>query len=30
MHKDLDDAMTMEGDFNPGEESSFLGGGHHV
>ena len=27
MHKDLDDAMAMEGDFNPGEESSFLGSG---
>jgi len=25
MHKDMDDAMTMEGDLNLGEESSFLG-----
>jgi ABC-type polysaccharide/polyol phosphate export permease len=24
MHKDMDDAMTMEGDFTVGEESSFL------
>ena len=25
MHKDMDDAMVMEGDLNLGEESSFLG-----
>lgn len=24
MHKDMDDVMTMEGDFHVGEESSFL------
>ena len=32
MHKDLDDAMAMEGDLNMnyGEESAFLGGNHGV
>jgi len=30
MHKDLDDAMAMEGDFNLGEESSFLSGGEQA
>lgn len=30
MHKDLDDAMAMEGDFHLGEESSFLSGGEQA
>lgn len=30
MHKDLDDAMAMEGDFHLGEESSFLSGGENA